>query len=104
MFIIHRESARRFRDECLNEHWFLSMQHARCVIEAWRIEYNTERPHSSLDDLTPEEFRDAHASEDEAFGSVSVKAKNPVSLTPPPNALPAGRVQIKQQSQRLLRL
>jgi putative transposase len=46
----------RFRDECLNEHWFLTMAHARRVIEAWRIEYNTERPHSSLGDLTPEEF------------------------------------------------
>jgi putative transposase len=46
----------KFRDECLNEHWFLSMAHAREVIEAWRIEYNTERTHSSLGDLTPEEF------------------------------------------------
>jgi putative transposase len=46
----------KFRDECLNEHWFISMAHARRVIEAWRIEYNTERTHSSLDDLTPEEF------------------------------------------------
>jgi len=46
----------RFRDECLNEHWFLTMAQARRVIEHWRIEYNTERPHSSLGDLTPEEF------------------------------------------------
>jgi putative transposase len=46
----------RFRDECLNEHWFLTMAHARRVIEQWRIEYNTERPHSSLGDLTPEQF------------------------------------------------
>lgn len=46
----------RFRDECLNEHWFLTMVHARRVIEAWRIEYNTERPHSSLGDLAPEQF------------------------------------------------
>ena len=72
----------RFRDECLNEHWFVSMHHARSVIEAWRIEYNTERPHSSLKDKTPAEFRDAHASEENAFASVSVKPKNPVSLTP----------------------
>jgi len=43
-------------DECLNEHWFLTMAQARRVIEHWRIEYNTERPHSSLGDLTPEEF------------------------------------------------
>jgi putative transposase len=46
----------RFRDECLNEHWFLTMAHARRAIENWRIEYNTERPHSSLGDLTPEEY------------------------------------------------
>lgn len=38
----------KFRDECLNEHWFLSLAHARRVIEAWRIAYNTERPQSSL--------------------------------------------------------
>jgi putative transposase len=77
----------RFRDECLNEHWFLSMPHARSVIEAWRIEYNTERPHSSLDDLTPEEFRHAHAS-GKFTGSVSVKPKNPVSLTPDSTSMP----------------
>ena len=46
----------RFRDECLNEHWFASIAHARRLIEAWRIEYNTERPHSSLGDRTPEEY------------------------------------------------
>ena len=46
----------KFRDECLKEHWFVTMAHARRIIEAWRIEYNTERTHSSLDDLTPEEF------------------------------------------------
>ena len=78
----------RFRDECLNEHWFLTMTHARSVIEAWRIEYNTERTHSSLNDLTPEEFRAAHASDQRHFGSVSVKAKNPVSLTPDSTSIP----------------
>ena len=46
----------RFRDECLNEHWFLNMAQAREVIERWRIEYNTERPHSSLGDVPLEEF------------------------------------------------
>ena len=46
----------KFRDECLNEHWFLTMVHARRIIETWRIEYNTERPHSSLGNLTPQEF------------------------------------------------
>ncbi len=46
----------RFRDECLNENWFLSLDHARRIIEVWRMDYNHERPHSSLGYLTPEEF------------------------------------------------
>ncbi|MBO3034991.1 IS3 family transposase, partial [Burkholderia pseudomallei] len=50
----------RFRDECLNEHWFVSMRHAKQLIEEWRIEYNTERPHSSLGYLTPAQFARAH--------------------------------------------
>jgi putative transposase len=45
-----------FRDECLNAHWFLSLEDASEKIEAWRIEYNEYRPHSSLNDLTPVEF------------------------------------------------
>ncbi len=48
----------KFRDECLNEHWFLSMRHAQQVIAAWRMEYNDERPHSSLGYLTPNQFSD----------------------------------------------
>lgn len=47
-----------FRDECLNAHWFLSLQDATEKIEAWRIEYNEFRPHSSLGDKTPAEFID----------------------------------------------
>ena len=43
----------RLRDECLNEHWFVSLAHARTVIEAWRLEYNDERPERSLGGLTP---------------------------------------------------
>jgi transposase InsO family protein len=42
----------RFRDECLNEHWFTSLQHARVVINGWRREYNEERPKKSLGGLT----------------------------------------------------
>ena len=45
-----------FRDECLNAHWFLSLQDATKKIEAWPREYNEFRPHSSLDDKTPAEF------------------------------------------------
>jgi putative transposase len=43
----------RLRDECLNEHWFTSLAHARVVIEAWRREYNEERPKRILGGLTP---------------------------------------------------
>jgi putative transposase len=46
----------RFRDECLNEHWFMSLAHARALIEAWRREYNEERPKESLGGLTPTQF------------------------------------------------
>ena len=48
----------RFRDECLNDNWFMSMSHARETIETWRLDYNDTRPHSSLNDLTPKEFFD----------------------------------------------
>lgn len=46
----------RFRDERLNEHWFLDLQDAREKVEVWRIDYNASRPHSSLGNLSPEEF------------------------------------------------
>ena len=46
----------KFRDECLNENWFLSVPDARRIIELWRREYNEERPHSSLGYRTPAEF------------------------------------------------
>ena len=43
----------RFRDECLNEHWFTTLAHAQALIEAWRCEYNEERPKKGLGGLTP---------------------------------------------------
>ena len=46
----------RFRDECLNEHWFTSLQHAKEVIESWRREYNEERPKKSLGGMTPSAY------------------------------------------------
>jgi putative transposase len=45
-----------FRDECLNAHWFLSLEDAKEKIEVWRNDYNEYRPHSSLNYLTPAEF------------------------------------------------
>lgn len=46
----------RLRDECLNEHLFSDLKHARDIIEEWRYDYNTQRPHSSYNGLTPREF------------------------------------------------
>ena len=52
-----------FRDECLNVHWFMSLEDAQEKIEAWRTEYNSFRPHSSIDDLTPDEFENQYEKE-----------------------------------------
>ena len=68
----------KFRDECLNEHWFISLAHARSIIEAWRIEYNTERPHSSLGNRTPHEFAAGRKTQDD----------DGVNLTADSNAIP----------------
>ncbi|MEH3440197.1 IS3 family transposase [Enterobacter roggenkampii] len=46
----------RFRDECLNEHWFSDVSHARKTISEWRQDYNECRPHSALNYQTPSEF------------------------------------------------
>ena len=46
----------KFRDECLNEHWFSDLGDAREKVEAWRRDYNEVRPHSSLDNITPKEY------------------------------------------------
>ena len=59
----------RFRDECLNEHWFLSLADARRIVEEWRRDYNENRPHSSLGNLTPMEYLAAYIKRLEAAGS-----------------------------------
>ena len=46
----------RLRQECLNASWFLSMDDARARINNWRSDYNENRPHSSLGNLTPSDF------------------------------------------------
>jgi len=55
-----------FRQECLDKHWFASLEEARQVIEAWRIEYNTERPHQALKYGTPTDFAAAWELPEEA--------------------------------------
>jgi putative transposase len=57
-----------FRDECLNVHWFESLEEAREKIETWRIDYNDSRPHQGLKDMTPTEF--ALKSRSSEFGMV----------------------------------
>jgi putative transposase len=47
----------KFRDECLNENWFVDLEDAKIKIETWRLDYNRVRPHSCLGNLTPEEFK-----------------------------------------------
>ncbi len=49
-----------FRDECLNANWFFSLEDAQEKFEVWREDYNGFRPHSSLGDLTPNQFIESH--------------------------------------------
>lgn len=86
----------KLRDECLNEHVFSSLAQARRIIEAWRIDYNTERPHSSLGYSTPKEFaaswRAVHQKQspetaprpatDRAAAVYGTSASRPVARTP----------------------
>jgi len=46
----------KFRDECLNQHWFVSLRHARAEIAIWRDDYNNIRPHSALANLAPAQY------------------------------------------------
>jgi transposase InsO family protein len=48
----------KFREGCLNRNWFLSFSDVRAKINLWRQDYNHNRPHSSLDNLTPVEFEE----------------------------------------------
>ena len=50
----------RFRDECLNEHWFETLKQARTEIAAWRRDYNEVRPHSSIGRIPPAQFAEQH--------------------------------------------
>lgn len=64
----------KFRDECLNEHWFMSLKEARVLINAWRKDYNEHRPHSALNYQTPAEFAAAFRSKQ--TGSVLQEKKD----------------------------
>lgn len=65
----------KFRDECLNEHWFINLHDARSIIEEWRLDYNTSRPHSSIGNMTPEEFSKSLAAPNPLGGSLMFEKK-----------------------------
>jgi putative transposase len=72
----------KFRDECLNENWFLGLSDARGKIAAWKWDYNHVRPHSALGYLTPVEFVQAWAAgcgKDAALGNPANHAGFPLS-------------------------
>ncbi len=54
---LHGKLQRKFRDECMNESWFMNLEQVHKIVEAWQVDYNQTRPHSSLGDLTPAEFK-----------------------------------------------
>ncbi len=58
----------KFRDECLDLHWFTGLADAKAKIESWRVEYNRVRPHSSLGDATPESFAERFKTEHPEVG------------------------------------
>ena len=68
------------RNEYLNEHWFLDLEDTKEIIEAWRIDYNTERPHSSLGGI-PRNLGSDSAS---VYGLRSVRAKEQARHHPKP--------------------
>jgi putative transposase len=75
----------KFRDACLNEHWFVSIADARRTIEYWRTHYNTVRPHSSLADRTPEQFRlmgERGCGKDGHFVTLENSSSFPLSRSP----------------------
>jgi putative transposase len=47
----------RFREECLNQHWFGSFEEARTTSEAWQVTYNTERPHTAMHNQAPAVYK-----------------------------------------------
>ncbi len=67
----------KLRDECLNEHWFTSLEDARQIIEDWRMDYNRIRPHSALGGMSPEEFASTEFSP--ALDSAPTSCEGPFS-------------------------
>jgi putative transposase len=71
----------RFLLECLNEHWFLSLEDAREKIEEWRQDYNENRPHSSLGNISPEEYVEQKCAAEHAVIQLSETIKNDLHIS-----------------------
>jgi putative transposase len=61
----------KLRDECLNEHWFSDLGEAQTILKHWQHDYNTVRPHSALNYLTPAEFITAQGAGEVRLGAVT---------------------------------
>jgi putative transposase len=70
----------KLRDECLNVSWFRNLWHARARIDAWRTEYNSARPHSSLGYLTPNEFARRRAPSPSVMLSIAVLGRSRLKM------------------------
>lgn len=78
----------RIRDECLNEHWFTSLDEARILIRAWQKDYNENRPHSALGWNTPREFADQQrAAKGSGASAPEALTCDPKTIIPEPRTL-----------------
>jgi len=68
----------RFREECLDQSWFTSLAEAKRIVEAWRLDYNLRRPHTSLRMRTPAAFAAARP-----FAKPQRPASTPEAASPP---------------------
>src|SRR5262249_28640083 len=82
----------RLRDELLNETLFRSLSHARAVLEAWRADYNNERPHSRLGWMSPSIYSAARQSA--ALRSTDRSAQR-IAAIPANRASPRPRLQFR---------
>ena len=90
----------RLRDECLTVSWFQNLFDARRKIAAWRIEYNEERPHSSLGYRTPKDFAATHAAD--FYTAVREERDSNAVPFPSRSSIPAQTQDGRAQSCRIL--
>ena len=83
----------RLRDECLNANWFATLADARQKIEAWREDYNEQRPHSSLDYRTPREFAAIQQSREQGSLNGWAGQGDSIAVPLPRTPIPAEGVQ-----------